>query len=106
MITNLGDFLNRKKELIADYQNQINKLQNELAYLNSGDNKEHLLIIRKDLRLGLHDQIPRRMGRGDERFRENRKNKIIQFNKILEEFDTKYSITESDLNNNVQLFRL
>ena len=62
MISNLGDFLNRKKELIADYQNQIKKLQNELTYLNSGDNKEHLLIIRKELRLGVHHQIPRRMG--------------------------------------------
>jgi cupin superfamily acireductone dioxygenase involved in methionine salvage len=41
MITNFGDFLNRKKEIIADYQNQINKLQNELSYLNS-DNKENL----------------------------------------------------------------
>ena len=41
MITNLEDFLNRKKEFIADYQNRINKLQNELSYLNS-NNKENL----------------------------------------------------------------
>ena len=62
MITNLGDFLNRKK-LIADYHwNRINKLQNELAYLNSGDNREHLLTIRRDLCCSLHDQIPSRFG--------------------------------------------
>jgi hypothetical protein len=106
MITNLNDFLNRKKDFIADYQNKINKLQNELAYLHSGDNKEHLLIIRKELYLSLREQIPKSLGLGYKQFREDRKIKIIQLNKILEEFDTKYLITELDLKNDLQFLRL
>ena len=76
-----------------------------MAYLNSGDNREHLLTIRRDLCCSLHDQIPSRFGIKNEKFRENRKNKIKQFNETLEEFDNKHFITESELKNNLEIYR-
>jgi hypothetical protein len=52
-----------------------------LTYLNARDNKENLLIIRKELCFGLQEQIPKRFGLGNEQFREDRK-KLIKFNLI------------------------
>jgi hypothetical protein len=96
MFTNLDEFINRKFELIDKLRERIDTLESDLKTLDLGDNKEKLLIIRKELYSSLREQIPKTMGLGNERFREHRRNKINQFNKILEEFDTKYSITESD----------
>ena len=97
MITTLGEFVNGKIELLSNYQNNINKLKNELNDLAKGDNKDNLLMIRRELYFYLENQLPKRFGRGNERMQENINNKKIKFNKILEEFDTEYELTETDL---------
>jgi hypothetical protein len=97
----IDDFINKKIRLRDSCQHDIDIL--------SGNNKEEILKLRFTFYSNLSFHIPKRMGRGDPRSNElflNRKRQVLlECNKLLKEFDERYSIKETDITNTYEKYR-